>query len=373
MSGLVVQEWMESVGGAERVVKSVLNSNTNTQLFCLWSDSQDPDLQGKMISESWLARTPLAQSKGLALPFMPITWKYSKFKMNPEWVFVSSHLFAHHASLNPDLRSIPGINYIHSPARYIWNPDLDDRANNLILKSALPTLRSLDKSRARKSSYKFVANSQNVQNRIDEAWGIESEIIYPPVRVRELQDLARKLSKQPHENNLVRGLSLPTEFLIGVGRFIPYKKLDEVIKTAAKMGLPAVLIGSGSLENSYRQLAAELGVRLFILSGLSDKQVAETIHRSSALVFGGVEDFGIVPVEAMAMGVPVIAKAKGGALETVIDGLGGVLVENFSSDDVVEMALQAINLPKDRIASSVKKFDEAVFLTSINELIGSMS
>lgn len=364
---------MEPIGGAERVVKSALKLSEQVSLYCLWSSSQDPDLHNCDTKQSWMSRSPLSGRKGVALPFMPTTWQHANFGVKPDWVFVSSHLFAHQASLNKSIRDLPGLNYIHSPARYIWSPDLDDRANTPILKMSLPALRMIDKSKARKSNFKFLANSENVQQRIAEAWGVDAEILYPPVRVKTLRNLAIGFRSNPTENQKVDGQVLPSEFLVGVGRFIPYKRLDEVIRTAARLNLPAVLIGSGKMEASYRYLAAQLGVNLFILNGLSDTQVAETIVRSVALIFAGVEDFGIVPVEAMALGVPVIALGQGGARETVQDGLGGFLVEDFRNDDLSQIVQEAANLPKSGIAESVEKFDEAEFLLRAKALIRSIA
>jgi glycosyltransferase involved in cell wall biosynthesis len=360
---------MEAVGGAERVVRAVLKINKGVDLFCLWSDESDQELKDIRKEESWLSKTPLSGKKGLALPLMPLTWKLANFKSNPDWVFVSSHLFAHHVSLNKSLRDIPGINYIHSPARYIWNPELDDRANSFFVKPALPALRLIDRARAKSSNFKFMANSQNVQQRIYESWGIDSEILYPPVRVKALREIAHGFSPEGVKTKRYTQLGLPSEYLIGVGRFIPYKRLDQVIRTAASLKLPAVLIGSGDLEKSYRQLAAELGVRLFILSGLSDRQVAEIIYLSQALIFAGVEDFGIVPVEAMALGVPVIALGQGGACETVEHGVGGFLIQDFDKDDLADVVSKATNLPKTNITQSVLKFDEAEFSKKTRKLI----
>ena len=372
MSGLVVQEWMEPIGGAERVVKSLLKLREDTQLFCLWANSEDPDLESVNITESWLAKSPLAERKALALPLMSATWRNSKLLIQPDWLFVSSHLFAHHVSLNKQFKDLPGINYIHSPARYLWSPELDGRASKPALNLAVHAFKLVDKKSAERSTFKYLANSKNVQARIKQYWGIDSEVLYPPVRVDELKSQSRSFYAQRNSNVVVNGITLPSEYLIGVGRFVPYKRLDEVIRVASKAGLPAVLIGSGKLEQEYTKLASSLGVELVLLKGLSDVEVAKAIYFAQALIFPGIEDFGIVPVEAMALGTPVLARDLGGARETVVDGVGGFLIDDFDDCDIKRIITEAQGLPRDLVSASVASFDEGVFALNADSFIGKL-
>lgn len=359
MAGLIIQEWMEPNGGAERVVRSLLEASPDSSLFCLWTD--DPEPVSAKVMESWMSRTLLRKNKALALPFMDLTWKKTKFAFSPDWVFISSHLFAHHASLNPGLRYLPGLNYIHSPARYIWEPSLDRRASRVPY-PILPAFRKTDREAANQSNFKFVANSLNIKSRIQKCWGIEAEVIYPPVRVKALAKISSTILLDSSEkNNFAARFNIPSQYVLGVGRFVEYKQLDKVIRFAAQVDLPAILIGSGALENRYRSLAMQLGVHLTILSEVSDLEVAQVMKNALALIFPGEEDFGIVPVEAIALGTPVLSLRAGGALETVQSGLNGQLVDDFDAMDSKQVLEGLLRLDKSKMAGSVQKFDESVF------------
>jgi hypothetical protein len=166
MAGLLVQEWIEKSGGSEKVFDAFAHAFPDADLYTLWND--DPGRFGdRPVRESWLARTPLRRRKPLALPFMPLTW--SSLDLDAyEWTLASSHLFAHHLG-HGDHGTRRHV-YVHSPARYLWTPDLDQRGANPLVKAAAPPLRALDRRRAQASRASFAANSAFVQNRIRTAW-----------------------------------------------------------------------------------------------------------------------------------------------------------------------------------------------------------
>jgi hypothetical protein len=126
MSGIIVHEWLAPAGGSENVFGAIAEAFPDAERWCLWKESGrfDP------VHETWLARTPLKGRKALALPVMPAVWRTLP-KRDADWVLTSTHLFAHHARFGGRAADAPKLVYAHTPARYIWVPELDARGDNL--------------------------------------------------------------------------------------------------------------------------------------------------------------------------------------------------------------------------------------------------
>ena len=321
MPGLIVHEWLERHGGAERVVDAMMRAFPDADLQVLWND--DPGrYPARRVSETLLARTPLRGHKALSLPVMPMAWR--GLPGDYEWLLVSSHAFAHHARLRS--ADVPKLVYVHSPVRYLWVPNLDGRGAHPAVRAAAPALRALDRHRAREATA-IAANSAYIGRRIAAAWGRDSSVIHPPV---DVSGFAVPETLTPDEERVLAGL--PAEFVLGVSRFVPYKRLDVVIATGEASGVPVVLAGGGPLREALGAMADAASVPVRIIDAPTTPVVRELMRRASVVVFPPVEDFGIVPVEAMAAGTPVIANAEGGARESVVDGLTGVLVADFEPE-----------------------------------------
>ncbi len=147
MAGVIVHEWIEKAGGAEKVLDAMINCFPNADLRVLWNDAHDR-YDGRTIAESWISRTPLRKRKALALPSMPMTWRNLPAGKSYKWMLVSSHLFAHHAKFRGLNKKIPKLVYAHTPARYIWTPELDQRGRSGIARVGSRALKPLDKRRA---------------------------------------------------------------------------------------------------------------------------------------------------------------------------------------------------------------------------------
>ncbi|WP_336648673.1 glycosyltransferase [Microbacterium sp. MMO-10] len=362
MTGIIVHEWLERFGGAENVVDRFAALYPQAPIQALWNDAPgrfDP----ARVHETWLARTPLRRRKALALPFQPSTWRHLG-SADADWIVCSSHLFAHHARFAGTARDAPKHVYVHTPARYIWNPELDDRGRSAAVRAAAPALRAIDRSRAEEAA-SMMANSEAVRERIREHWGVDAGVIHPPVDVVGLRDPAPLSSA---ESAVLDGL--PSEFLLGASRFVPYKRLDTVVRAGAAAGLPVVLAGGGPERDALVALAAERGVRIVLVDSPSRALLAELYRRSIAYVFPAVEDFGIMPVEAMATGTPVIGRTTGGVSESVQDGVSGVLIEDLDAFEGAEFraALDRVAaLDRSAVAARALRFDTAEFDRAVRE------
>ncbi len=366
MTGLIVQEWIEESGGAEQVLDALRLALPDSRVACLWND--DPTrFPAEIVDESWLARTPLRGRKALALPFMSGTWRRGWGDIEPDWVVTSSYVFAHHAGFGTR-RGVPKFSYVHTPARYLWEPDLDGRTALPMAGMARSYLRGIDR-RAANASGSLAANSAFVRERIRRAWDRDARVIHPPVdaaSIAAVPDWAEHLT--PAEQATLE--SLPEQgFLMAASRLVPYKRHDAVVRMGAALGIPVVVAGSGPERERLDTLAAAADVPVHVLGRVSDEFMRALFQRALAFVFPPVEDFGIIPVEAMAAGCPVIVNRVGGAAESVLDGISGV---HYDPDDPVEFraAVDAVDgIRADAARSRALEFDTARFIGEVREWV----
>lgn len=363
MTGVIVHEWLEKNGGAEKVVDRLASIYPDAPIVSLWNDAPGrfPD---ERVSESWLARTPLRGRKALALPLMPATWRRLG-DSSAEWVLCSSHLFAHHARFSGPASTAPTYVYAYTPARYIWEPDVDDRGASPAVRAAARFLRPLDKKRAHEA-HSVAAISRFVQERIARTWERDTEVIYPPVAVSDFTGEPRLTASDERQLN-----GLPREFLLGASRWVSYKKLDEVIRAGSLTNLPVVIAGAGPDDARLRALAERSDTRVAFVHKPSQALLHELYRRCLAFVFPAIEDFGIMPVEAMAAGTPVIGPVLGGVSETVVDGESGVLVESFASRSELNDAVdRAQSIAPEATAARAEVFDQSHFDLAIRGWVG---
>lgn len=356
MSGLIAHEWIEKVGGAERVLDSFVDIFPGADVFCLWNDAPGRYPYAR-VSESALGRSPLRGRKALSLPFMPFVWR-DIAEGDYDWMLVSSHLFAHHARAKAVSAERTFV-YAHTPARYLWSPELDERGKDPYVRTVAPLFRALDARRAR-DHVNVAANSAFVRDRIRSAWKVDAEVIHPPVDVARLQSVPDWASELSESDRLVVD-SLPDEYVLGASRFVGYKRLDVVIDAAIATGIPAVIAGAGPDETALRAHARTAGVEVHFVIQPSDALMAALMQNALVYIFAAVEDFGIMPVEAMAVGTPVVVNATGGASESVIDGETGIALTAFDPFSLRRAVLDAADMDPRRARARAAGFDDARF------------
>lgn len=352
MSGILVHEWLSPRGGSENVFAVLGEVFPDAERWCLWDESG-----GRFdgVAETWLARTPLRGRKAAALPLMPAAWR-SLPARDADWVLCSSHLFSHHARFRGAAGDAPKLVYAHTPARYVWTPELDGRGSGLAARAVSSVLKPLDRARAAEPTA-IAANSVFVAERIARTWGREATVIHPPIEVARFAADAGEPT--PDEARVLAGL--PPEFLLGVSRFVPYKRLDLVLRAGQASGLPVVLAGGGPDEKRLRTLAAEQGHPVVFVRDPSSRMLSLLYRRAVALVFPAVEDFGIMPVEAMAAGTPVVGNAVGGVAESVVDGVTGALVRDWTARELAGAVHRAAGVDRAACVRRAFDFDRPVF------------
>lgn len=364
MPGLIVHEWIEKNGGAEKVVAKLAELLPSAEVLCLWNDDLGNVIPNHRIKESVLARSPLRRSKAAALLTMPVIWRL--IDLAPcDWAVISTHLFAHHVKVDTGTPSPEKYAYVHTPARYIWTPELDSRGRSLPARLLSVPLRRIDALRA-KELKSIAANSEFVRNRIAKTWERDANVIYPPVAVGRIKTIANWRSHlDADEEKLFDGL--PTQFALGASRLVQYKMLDQVIRVGKQAGLPVVIVGSGPDLPRLQHIARDENVECYFLGGVSDQLLYSLFQACSFYVFPPVEDFGIAPVEAMAAGAVVMANRVGGGSETVVHGVTGALTD-FSSSEEIDVALgvvQACN--RDASRARAENFSEERFCAALKD------
>jgi len=365
MAGILVHDWLEAHGGAEKVMEEIAGLYPDAPISTLWNDDPQRFLTERT-SESWIARTPLRKHKGLALPLMPPTWRH-RGRSDADFILCASHLFAHHARFSGPARDVPKYVYTYTPARYIWEPELDERGNSAMARAASVPLRRLDAARAQEA-HSIAAISEYVRERIQRTWDRDSIVVYPPVDVEgytngSVDDLTGE--------ELAILESLPQGFLLGASRFIPYKRLDLVVKLGVAARRPVVLAGNGPSLPALRALSAEHPGAVWFVDRPSQPLLRELYRRAMAFVFPPIEDFGIMPVEAMATGTPVIARNLGGASETVVHGKTGFLVSDFTGAEAVDAVNRLGEISPDECRARAVVFDRSRFHRELTAWVGS--
>lgn len=364
LPGLVVHEWLARTGGSENVVQAIMEALPESDLWALWNDAPERFPSAR---ESWLSRVPLRKSRVAALPLMPSVWRHIPATRKYDWVLASSHLFAHHARVESQPRA-PKLSYVHTPARYIWAPEIDARGQSLPVRAIAPAIRKLDKARASELQ-SAAANSEYVRQRIRDSWGIDARVIYPPVdvaRITSVEDWRTRLS----ETEAAAIAKLPSQFLLGASRFVEYKRLDDAIRVGQSMGLPVVLAGSGPDGGRLRSIAEKSSVPVTFIERPSDEMLYSLYQLAFAFVFLPIEDFGIMPVEAMACGTPVIVSPKGGARESVTLCGGGATLSDPSNPELVQAVAGVIEgLDRASISGRTAAFSRERFAGEVRDWI----
>ncbi len=266
------------------------------------------------------------------------------------------------------LRAPPGVAhlcYCFSPARYVWaKPDeFEDRSMKGLLRSGGLRLlasgfREWDRETASNVDH-FVAISSVVRQRIREAFQRESAIVFPPERIGAF------CQGQVAGAEVARG----SHWLVA-GALEPYKRVDLAIRAAVLAGARLVVVGAGSQERVLRRLAAEArtpdghAADIEFAGRVGDEALRECYRRAGLLIFPQEEDFGIVAVEALACGLPVLARRAGGALDIIDDGVTGVFFDEPDPQAIVHAAGRAprpTRATREACIASAKRFSESRF------------
>ena len=335
--------WLVRRRGGEKVLEALARLLPPGELYTLVRGSDYPlaasdgALRAWRVQTSWLQRLPGAPTRYPQFaPLMPNAFR--GLKLPPVELVVCSD-----AALAKAMRVAPTtklVCYCHSPVRYAWQESLARSYRETLPAWQRPAwdwtmhrMRKVD-YRAAQRVDQFVANSRHVAARIERCYGRESVVVHPPV---ELPPAPTPTARE--------------EFYLCVGHHVPYKRLDLAVEACRGLQRKLVVIGEGpDVERLDLRREAHVDYR----GWCPDEEMCDYMTRARALLFPGEEDFGIVPVEAMARGCPVVAYGVGGACETVLDGETGVLFPEQTGEALVTAMQRLETLSFDPAAMHAK-------------------
>jgi len=331
----IVHEWFVGYAGSERVVESFTNLWPDADVFSLVDFLDDGErriiLKGKRAHTSFIQKLPFARKRHRNyLPLFPKA--IEKLDLSSYDIIISSsHAVA--KGIKKNINQLH-ITYCHSPMRYIW--DQADQylsgTKGLIAKIFIKYLRNWDLRSAGNVDY-FIANSHHIAEKIKRIYNRESKVIYPPVDVD-------KFGVNEHKE----------DYYLTASRMVPYKRNDLIVDTFNAMpDKKLVVIGKGPELKKIKSIAKE---NIQVLGYQSPEVLKDYMQKAKAFVFAAEEDFGIIVVEAMSCGTPVISWNNGGTAETVIDGKTGI----HFSEQTKESIITAIN----KFETSLNMFDPRV-------------
>ena len=357
----LVHDWLTGARGGEKVLEAFTHLFPEADIFTLVYDpaKTHPIFQRHKVQTSPLQRMPFGRKH---YPYyLPLYWELmGSFDLSDYDLIVSSSSACAKWARNP--KKIMHVSYCHTPMRYIWDLFDDyfgEGTSPLVRQSAKffrPYLQRCDLKSNEGVSH-FLANSNEVKGRIARLYGREAQVIHPPVEVDRFR--------------MAKG---PGEYFLVVSALVPYKKVDLAVRVCTARGWPLVVVGNGGELNRLRALA---GPTVKFQGWVSDEDLPVFYSQAKALLFPGKEDFGIVPVEALAAGCPVIAFGEGGVLDTVVDGETGMFFHEQTMA-ALEAAMEEFQrrepFDPEALRKKAKPFSRARFIyqtqTYIRKLFG---
>ena len=348
----IVAEWLTSRGGAENVVLELATIFENADIFStVYNKDLFPELRNRRVTTSFLQSIPVLNRKHqLALFLLPRAIE-SLDLGGYDIVISSSSAFGKGIKCDKDTVHIC---YCHTPVRWVWEPERDDRLSRLPFGSLIIRLFKKWDLKTNKGVDIFLANSQNTANKIKKFYDMDAKVVYPPVEINT--------PTSDKSNPSQKG-----DFYFSISRLIPYKRIDIAIRACEKLNKKLYIAGSGPQGAYLRRIA---GDNTIFLGRINSAEKLKLYQKAKATIFCADEDFGIVPVESIANGTPVIAYKSGGALE-IVDKKNGVFFDTQSPGSLAKTIVdfEKMTFDKQYLKQSVKKFDRIQFRENILKII----
>lgn len=352
------------MGGAEKVVLALHEAFPAAPIYtAIYDEEKLPEFKNLDIRTTWLQKFPRALRKMYKLfPVLQVKAFRDLDLSEFDIILTSSYLNANQVRKTRPNQVL--ISYCHTPARYYWSHydeykkrpgfgKLDPLIRPLI-PLFVPHQRKLDYEAAQKVDV-FIANSTETQKRIKEYYKKPATIIHPPVDTSRFEP-ARE-----------RG-----NYYMTMGRQLPYKRYDLVVAACTKLGIPLKVFGTGPAHDELVKLAGPT-IEFYTdrFGNASDSDLEYALNHAKGWIYAAEEDFGIVQVEALAAGAPVIALGKAGALDIVDDNISGILFHEQSVEAVINAIQKAekITFMPGTLRRKSKRFDKGLFITKIRKIV----
>ena len=355
----IIHDWLTGMRGGEKVLDAICERFPDAALFTLVHvrGSASPAIERMQPRTSFVQHLPFVKRLYRAyLPLFPAA--VEQFDLD-DFDFVLS---VSHCAVKSVIRPAKATHlcYCLTPMRYAWDqfdayfgPERVGALGSAVMRRAMAHMSKWDQDTAGRAD-RYVAISHYVAGRIRRYYNRDATVVYPPV-----------------DTDFFTPATTPTDgdrYALVVSALVPYKRIDIAIDAARLAGIPIKVVGDGP-ERARLERAAGPGA--VFLGRRSDDDIRELYRHASVTLLPGEEDFGIVPVEAQACGTPVVALARGGATETVIDGTTGVLVDDLSASAFASGISRAVSASFDRVAicANAERFSRDRFIREMAELV----
>jgi glycosyltransferase involved in cell wall biosynthesis len=348
----VVHDYLNQRGGAERVALAIAQMWPRAPIYTsiYRPGSTFPGFRAHEVRATALDRVPVDAGFRNLFPFYPTAF-HMLGEIDADVVIASSSGWAHMARARPGAVHVV---YCHTPARWLYGSEYLGANGRRSVRQTLATplmgaFRRADRTAARRADV-YIANSEYVRRRIGQTYGIDAEVVPPPVDTDRFRPTPRG------------------KRLLVVSRLMPYKHVDLIVGAATRAGIPLDVVGDGPQLQSLRRSA---GPTVAFHGGLADDAVVELVQRCNAVCVAAEEDFGIVAVEAQAAGKPVVAYARGGSLETVADGITGAFFHERTVESVVAAfaAVERLETPPGEIAAHAQPYSRGSFERAMRRIV----
>jgi len=353
----LVHHWLVGMRGGEKVLESFCRILPGADIYTLVAEPAaiSESIKQHRITTSWIQNLPRANRYySYYLPLFPFA--IEQFDLSDYDLVVSSDTVVSKGVITrPETCHIC---YCHTPMRYAWSAyhtylrAIESSWKRRLVPFFMNYLRTWDLSAAARVDY-FLANSQTVAHRIAKYYRREARVIFPPVKLSSFS-VAHTID----------------DYFLVVGQLVPYKRFDLAIEAFNHLKYPLVVIGDGP---EYAKLRSRAGRNITFVGRISDAELGRSLSRCRALVFPGEEDFGMVVVEAHACGRPVIALARGGAVETVVPELNGLLFAEETAQSLIGAVQRFVAIESQfqppLIRDTATSFDENLFDAAVMSFI----
>jgi glycosyltransferase involved in cell wall biosynthesis len=354
LDAVLCHDWLTGMRGGERVLEILCEGFPHAPIITLIHNPRAvSDLINRHpVATSWLQKVPaIMKHYRWFLPFFPSAIEHLAVP-HARLLISTSHCVA------KGIKPVPGtvhVCYCFTPMRYAWTLHEEyfgaNPALRLLAEPLLWALRRWDRRSSARVD-RFVAISGHVRERIRRFYGRDADIVYPPVDTERCTPAAHR----------------PGGFDLVVSALVPYKRIDLAVRVYTHNGYPLKIVGVGG---DLRKLRSMAGRNIEFLEWLPDERVVDLYRTCRLLVFPGEEDFGIVPLEAQACGCPVVAYARGGALETIQDGVSGVFFQEqtaASLQGAIDRCATARWDPQ-AIRANAERFDVQTFIRGFSDSV----
>jgi glycosyltransferase involved in cell wall biosynthesis len=355
---ILAHDWLTGMRGGERVLEYVCHIFPRAPIYTLFYDSRavSAAINSHPIRTSWLQHIPgILKYYRNFLPFFPSAME-SMRAPKVDLIISTSHCVAKGLIPPPGARHLC---YCFTPMRYAWvfydeyfgvNP-----LKKAVINPVLNRLRQWDKESSARVNH-FVTLSRHVQARIKRFYGREAEVVYPPIDMAFWKPAGAMQAFMPANYDLI------------VSALVPYKRIDIAVSVYTETGHPLIIVGPGTETRTLKKMA---GKNIIFLGRVADEQLLDLYRHCRVLIFPGEEDFGLTPLEAQACGKPVVAYAKGGVLESVVDGETGVFFQEQNKDSLLDAVKRCAAQKWDSslIRKNVERFSRENFEAGIKTAI----